>query len=118
MPPFNQQIEIGSTESARSQRIIARVDPASIYSVIPAAVLTMLGIEPVWTQEFQLAGGGFGERQMAEIRVRLGEQERTTVCIFGGAGSEPVLGKHTLDAFGLTVDEDGEKLVPARFDSG
>ncbi len=118
MPPFHQQIEIGPTGGARSQRIIAGVDPASTYSVMPAAVLTMLGIEPAWTQEFQLAGGGVEERQMAEIKVRLEGQERTTVCVFGGPDSEPVLGKHALDAFGLAVDEADEKLVPARFDLG
>ena len=122
MPPFHQQIEIspaeGSSGGARSQRIIVGVDPASAYSVVPAAVLTMLGIEPAWTQEFKLAGGGVEERQMAEIKVWLEGQERTTVCVFGGAESEPVLGKHTLDAFGLTFDQANEKLVLVRFDLG
>ena len=122
MPPLHQQIEIGPingpTGGARSQRLIALVDPASVYSVMPAAVLTMLGIEPRWTQEFRLAAGGVEDRQMAEIKVRLEGQERTTVCIFGDAGSEPLLGKHTLDAFGLTLDENEEKLVPERIGLG
>ena len=114
MPPFNQHLEIGPADGSRSQRIIARVDPASAYSVIPAAVLIMLGIEPQWTQEFQMPGGTHAQRQLAEIKVRLEGQERTTVCAFGDPGGEPVLGKHTLDAFGLTADEANERLVEAR----
>ena len=122
MPPFHQQIEIGPPQGSsggasggtRSQRIIVRVDPAITYSVVPAAVLTMLGIEPAWTQEFQLANGGVEERPMAEIKVRLEGQERITVCVFGGPDSDPVLGKHTLDAFALTVDTSGEALAPFR----
>ena len=115
MPPFHQQIEIGPTDGARSQRIIVHVNPASLYSVIPAAVLTMLEIELRWAQKFQLADGGVGERQMAEIKIRLEGQERTTVCVFGDAETEPVRGKHSLDTFGLTLDEGDERLVPARF---
>jgi predicted aspartyl protease len=118
MLPFRQQIEIGPPDGPRSQRILALVDPASAYSVMPAAALTMVGLEPQWTQGFQLAAGGVEERQMAEIKVRLEGPARTTVCVFGGTESEPVLGKHTLDAFGLAFDGDEENLVPVRFDLG
>ena len=93
MPPFQHPIEIGPADGSRFQRLIAQVDASITYAVFPAPVLTMLGIEPAWSQAFQLAAGGETERQMAEIRVRLEGQERTTVCVFGGADSQPALGK-------------------------
>ena len=90
------------------------MDASITFAVFPAPVLNMLGIEPAWSQVFQLAAGGEQERQMAEIKIRLEGQERTTVCVFGDADSQPALGKHTLEAFGLVADETSERLVAAR----
>ena len=48
---------------------------------------------------------------MAEVRIRIDGRERTTICVFGPADGQPVLGKYTLDAFWLGVDETEGKLV-------
>ena len=45
--------------------------------------------------------------------MRIGGQERTTVCVYGKADGEPTLGRHTLAAFGLAADHDEQKLVQA-----
>ncbi len=37
--------------------------------------------------------------------------EHTAVRVFGSPESQSVLGKHTLDAFGLSVDEYAGKLM-------
>ncbi|PKB82956.1 MAG: hypothetical protein BZY88_03480 [SAR202 cluster bacterium Io17-Chloro-G9] len=113
MPPFQNPVEIGPPDGSRFQRLIALVDAGITYAVFPAPVLTMLGIEPAWSQIFQSAAGGEQERQMAEIKVRLEGRERTTVCVFGDADSQPALGKHTLETFGLAADEAGQRLVEA-----
>ena len=113
MPPFQHPVEIGPANGSRSQRLIAQVDASITYAVFPAPVLNMLGREPAWSQVFQLAAGGEKEVQMAEIRIRLEGQERTTVCVFGEIGSRPALGKHTLEAFGLVADEANQRLVAA-----
>ena len=114
MPPFQHTVEIGPADGSRFQRLIAQMDASITYAVFPAPVLNMLGIEPAWSHVYQLAAGGEKECQMAEIRVRLEGQERTTVCVFGDADSQPALGKHTLEAFGLAADEAGQRLVGAR----
>lgn len=114
MPPFHLPVEIGPADRSRFQRLIAQMDATITYAVFPAPVLTMLGIEPAWSQVFQLPGGGEKEVQLAEIRVRMEGHERTTVCVFGDIGSRPALGKHTLEAFGLAADEASESLVEAR----
>ena len=51
---------------------------------------------------------------MAEVRIRIDGRERTTICVFGPADGQPVLGKYTLDAFWLGVDEAEGKLVRAQ----
>ena len=114
MPPFQHPVEIGPADGSRFQRLIAQVDANITYAVFPAPVLNMLGIEPAWNQVFRSAAGGEKEVQLAEIRIRLEGQERTTVCVFGDADSQPALGKHTLEAFGLVADETSERLVAVR----
>ena len=103
MATFNHSIEVGPKDGARFQRVIARVDPHSTYTVMPGPLLTMLGIESEWSQQFELA----------DVRLRIDGQERTSICVFGQPESEPVLGAYTLAGFGLQADTAGERLVPA-----
>ncbi len=115
MATFNHSIEVGPKDGARFQRVIARVDPHSTYTVMPGPLLTMLGVEPEWSQQFELADGRREERSLAEVRLKIADQERTTICIFGQPESEPVLGAHTLAGFGLQADTTRQRLVPAPF---
>ena len=114
MSTFNQSVEVGHRDGSRFQRVIAKVDPGNTYTVMPGPLLTMLGIEPEWSQQFELADGRREERSLAEVRLRIDDSERTTICVFGQPDSEPVLGAHTLDGFGLEADSAGQKLVPRR----
>ena len=118
MPPFHQHLEIGPRDGSRFQMVIAQVDTSSTYTLMPATVLTMLGVAPEWTQTLERASGEQEERQLAEVRIRLNGQERTAVCVFGGPDSEPVLGAHTLLSFGLAVDAANQRLVPATLQLG
>ena len=81
--------------------------------MLPSTLLEMLGVETEWESRFTLPGGGWKMLPMAEVRVRIGGQERTTVCVYGKADGEPTLGRHTLAAFGLAADHDEQKLVQA-----
>ena len=63
-------------------------------------------------------GGGEKEQSLAEVKIRIDDRERTTICVFGPADGLPVLGKYTLDGFGLTVDEAESKLVPTTITLG
>ena len=112
MATFNQPVEVGPKDGTRFQRVIARVDPRSTYTVMPGPLLTMLGIEPEWSQQFELPDGRREEHSLAEVRLKIDAQERTTICVFGQPDSEPVLGAHTLAGFGLQADTAGQSLVP------
>lgn len=114
MSSFHHAIEIGPRDRARFHKVLANVDPSNLYTVMPAPFLTMLGIEPEWRQTFEAPDGNRQEHSMAEIRVKMAQGERTTVCVFGSPESEPTLGAHTLDAFGLEVDLEMAGFVEIR----
>ena len=114
MAALHQPIALCPKDGSRFQQVIAAVSPENSYTVMPSPLLEMLGIDPEWTDVLQGPDGGQEEHSLAEVRVRLNDQERTTVCVFGKADGPPVLGKHTLDGFGLALDEANSRLVPAR----
>ena len=78
---------------------------------MPGQLLIMLGVEPEWSPHFELADGRREERSMAEVRLRIDGQERTTIRVFGQPDSEPVLGAYSLAGFGLQADTAGQRLV-------
>ena len=114
MTTSHQQVHVGPRDGSRYQPVIALINTASTYAVMPSPMLSMLGIDPYWTGVVELASGDSEERSFAEIRVKIGDAERTVVCVFGQQDSQPVLGSHTLQAFGLQVDTATGDLVPAR----
>ena len=114
MVTIRQAVEIGPRDGSRLQPVIARVDVASTYAVMPSPMLNMLGITPEWTSVFDYADGSSEEFPLAETRLRFNNQDRTVVCVFGKPDSQPLLGAHTLLAFGLAVDPDGGALLPAQ----
>jgi len=111
MTTFRQQVEVGPRDGSRYQPVIALVDTASTCAVMPSP---MLGIDPYWNGVLEGSDGGSEERPLAEIRLKIGDAERTVVCVFGQPDSQPVLGSHTLQAFGLAVDPSSNALTQAR----
>ena len=74
----------------------------------------MLGIDSYWTGVVELSSGVSEERSFKEVRLRIGDAKRTVVWAFGQQSSQPVLGSHTLGAFGLEVDTATGGPVAAR----
>ena len=112
MADIHQTIGLGPAGGGRFQRVNAVVRTSSHFSIMPSPLLQMLGVDPQWTERLRDPGGGEVEHSVAEVKIRIDDRERTTICVFGPAESLPVLGKYTLDAFGLTVNEAEGKLVP------
>jgi len=110
---FHCPIEIGPRDGSRFQRVIVVAGTENVYSVLPSALLEMLGVNAEWESRFTLPGGGWEMLPMAEVRMRINDQERTTICVYGKPDGEPTLGRHTLAAFGLAADHGEQKLVEA-----
>ena len=78
------------------------------------SVLTRLGIEPEFHQEFETADGRVISREVAETRARLDGRERNTIVVFGDQGDAVLLGAYTLEAFLLAPDPVNQRLVEVR----
>ena len=88
------------------------IDSGAIYSVLPAAVLDRLGIEPVAEQEFRLANGSKIRRRRGVALFRLGDRVGGSDVIFGEPGDSPLLGALTLGALGFCLNPLRRELKP------
>ena len=114
METFHYPIALGPKDGSRFESLRAAVNTRSTYTVVPALILAMLGIEPEWTAIFDLSDGTQEENSLAEVRLRIDDQERTTICVFGRPESGTILGSYTLNGFGLAPDSVNRRLVPVR----
>jgi predicted aspartyl protease len=112
MSTFRVTMEIGDPQGQRWQAVEALVDTGASYTWMPASVLRGLGVTPGFRFPFILADGRRIERDMAETRVRLDGQMRTTLVVFGDEGTQPLLDAHTLEGFGLAADPVNRRLIP------
>ena len=112
MGTFSATFEIGDSQGERYEAIEAMVDTGATYSWVPSDILARLGVAPQFRRQLVTADGRVIERDMAETRVRLDGDQRTTMVVFGDEGSTPLLGAYTLEGFGLAVDPLGKRVIP------
>ncbi len=111
MGTFRVPVQIGDPEGQRWETVEALVDTGATYSLIPRPVLERLGVFGRFRRPFALADGRQVECEMAETRVRLDGETRTTLVIFGEEGAMPLLGAYTLEGFGLAPDPINRRLI-------
>lgn len=109
---FRVAMEIGNAEGTSFELVEVLVDTGASYSWVPGSILHRLGVVAGLRFPFILADGRRIEREMAETRVRLDGQTRTTLVVFGDEGTQPLLGAYTLEGFGLAPDPVNRRLVP------
>lgn len=110
---FSYPIELSAGEGGRFESLRALVDTASSYSVVPATILSSLGVEPQWTGLFTSADGSQQEMPWAEVRIRVDGRERTTICVFGSPESVPTLSSYALAGLAMEVDLASRRLIVA-----
>lgn len=88
------------------------VDSGAIYSIVPAAVLTRLGIQPLIEEEFRLASGSTIRRKKGVALFRYGHRIGGADVIFGETDDRVLLGALTLEALGLVLDPLRRELQP------
>lgn len=112
MSTFNVDVEIGDPSGEQWEWVSALVDTGATYTWIPRSILHRLQVAPSFRFPFILADGRRIERDMAETKVRLNGQVRTTLVVFGDEGSQSFLGAFTLEGFGLAPDPINRRLIP------
>ena len=96
----------------RSARLKFLVDSGAYYSVVPATVLSRLGIKRGKTKTFILADGSDVKRSLGQALFRLNGDEAASPVIFGEAGDSVLLGSISLEALGLMLDPLKRELRP------
>jgi predicted aspartyl protease len=99
--------------SGQSTTVEALVDTGSSFTTLPRRLLESLGVTPFARVRLRLANGQVTEASVGELTAQvLDLPPRSIICVFGEDGGPALLGAHTLEAFLLGVDPDGQRLVP------
>ena len=114
MGTFSVEIGIGSRDHDEWVALDALVDTGAFVTSAPASLLRRLGVEPIRTQEFELADGEMREMEVGEARVRVGDREVTTLVLFNDEARCPCWRADARSAFFMRVDPVHKRLVPIR----
>lgn len=87
------------------------VDSGALFTVLPAAVLQELGINPVGKQEFRLANGETISRQTGVALFKYDGRAGGGTVVFGEAGDADLCGVLTLEGLGLGLDPIKHELI-------
>jgi predicted aspartyl protease len=106
------ELEIANpARPAVTERVDLLIDSGALYSVVPAAILARLGIEPLVEQQFRLANGAKIIRKKGGAVFKRGDRVGVDV-IFGEEADSALLGATTLAALGLSLDPIRRELEP------
>ena len=111
MGTFHYPLELSASVDGPFERVEALVDTGATYTLVPAPLLTRLGVVPIDMQTFVIADGSHVERPLGEVVIRIGDRTRTSVVVFGDDTAPALLGMVTLEAFGLGIDTVREELI-------
>lgn len=112
MGNFHITMEVRDTQGLRYELIQALVDSGATYNILPAPLLSRLGVRPTESGSFILADGRRIQRDIGQTWVRLEGREYIAPVVFGGADTQPIMGAVTLGIFGLGIDPAAERLIP------
>ena len=97
----------------RSVALDLVVDTGAMYTLLPAEIVAELELLTTEDWPAELASGERVVYRLGEVRVRLGDRERTNVFIAGPPRCHPLLGAFTLESFHLAADPVHQRLFPA-----
>jgi clan AA aspartic protease len=88
------------------------VDTGAIYTTLPTEIVAPMALATPYERTVEFANGQRDVWRMGEVRIKLSNEERTTVFLAGPPGCRPLLGAVTLEEFGVAVDPIHQCLVP------
>jgi len=106
-------IEVGNPANpSKTAKVNFFVDSGAIYTVVPAALLLELGIQPLSEEEFTLANGEKIRRKKGIALFKYANRIGGADVIFGEEGDSTLLGAFTLEALGFVLDPLKRELRP------
>jgi predicted aspartyl protease len=109
--PFLRVRVTNPADASRTREVEFLVDAGAVYSVMPAADLASLGIEPSSHEEFTLANGEIVRYPVGNAYFVHGGKTRAAPVVFGGPDVY-LLGATTLEALGVVLDPIRRELRP------
>jgi predicted aspartyl protease len=97
---------------SRVEELEVIVDTGAAYSWVSRTRLEPLGVQSVRRMQFQTIGGHLIERDLAPVFVATDGFTGGDSVVLAEPGDMEVLGSHTLESLGVTVDPVRKKLVP------
>jgi clan AA aspartic protease len=97
----------------RSVEVDLLVDTGATYTLLPPELVAGLGLPTPYQRRVLLGSGERVTYRIGEVRIRIGDEERTTVFYAGPSGSRALLGAVALEQFGLAADPLAGRLFPA-----
>jgi len=97
---------------SRVEELDVIVDTGAAYSWVLRSRLENLGVHAVRRMKFRTIEGHTIERELAPVFVATDGFTGGDNVVVAEAGDMEVLGSHTLESLGVTVDPVGKKLVP------
>ena len=88
------------------------LDSGATLSLVPAALLDRLGLQPVGEEVFRLANGETIRRRRGIAAFRYEERVGGSDVIFGEEGDMNLVGVLTLESLGLALDPLKRELRP------
>ncbi len=96
----------------RVEELDVIVDTGAAYSWVARSRLQSLGVSPVRRMQFRTIEGHLIERDLAPVFVATDGFTGGDNVVVAEPGDMEVLGSHTLESLGVTVDPVGKRLVP------
>ena len=113
MGTFSAKLRVWNPASpSRVEEMDVIVDTGAAYSWVSRTKLESMGVLPVRKMQFRTIEGHTIERDLAPVFVATDGFTGGDNVVMAEAGDTEVLGSHTLETLGVTVDPVNKKLVP------
>jgi aspartyl protease family protein len=113
MGRFSAKLRVWNPVSpSRVEEMDVIVDTGAAYSWVSRTRLESMGVRPVRKMQFRTIEGHTIERDLAPVFVATDGFSGGDSVVMAEAGDMEVLGSHTLESLGVTVDPVSKKLVP------
>jgi len=113
MGTFSAKLRVWNPASpSRVEEMDVIVDTGAAYSWISRLKLESMGVQAVRRMQFRTIEGHTIERDLAPVFVATDGFTGGDNVVMAEAGDMEVLGSHTLETLGVTVDPVNMRLVP------
>jgi predicted aspartyl protease len=113
MGTFSAKLRVWNpARSTEAEELDVMVDTGAAYSWVSRARLERLGVQPVRRMQFRTIEGHLIERELAPVFVTTDGFTGGDNVVVAEPGDMEVLGSHTLESLGVTVDPVSKRLIP------